>query len=1523
MLIKCNGKNGWRSFLLKKATENFLTHKSNIFAFMIKHLNYFFVDKSTFLKAKQYSFIFLFAIFILSTLDVSAQKIKKFSDDKATYLTELEGFFKDITKPKEKEVVEQLFLDFSANLTTSTFSDVEFKALVSTSNNFLKKRVVDFDSWRYMLRSLLLIHQNEDPKFAEPWLIDLDNLSKRSRSNDIRLYLQNVYYGLAEQILFTDGNLRWQAIDAIWSFSFENEATFTIDGADIWGFFKQDSTIIEGTKGVYYPQKNEFVGQGGKVYWVRTGLSADTAYATLSTYKFVTNKTELHADSVLLHSKLYLKEPLLGTFQERLSSRSTEDNASFPRFTSYNQDLELKEIYPSVNFLGGLSVIGRRFYGSGTPAKKAKLQFSFEGKPVITAQGERFLLRQDLLTSEAAQVTIALNEDSVFHPKTSLKFIPGQNQLTLNRDKEGLSATPFSDSYHDLEIYFEVLSWKLSEPQFHLGNLNLGAESPVIFESENYFRGERMQQIKGLDDQGPLVQIQKVTNAYGRKELSLDEMAQGLRMTKEATHRFMLQMSVAGFVNYNQASEQITVKDKLSNYIQNDRGKRDFDVIRFVSNMNSGANASVSLLNYDMEIRGISAIALSDSQEVALFPLGRKITVHEGLDFDFDGRIRAGRFDFWGRKFFFDYNSFQMNMATIDSMRFKVPSFTTDDNGNRKLVDVKNVLENINGELLIDKPNNKSGRTRFTEYPIFKSGKESYVYYDRPGLFKGVYNRDNFYVMLEPFEIDSLDNTSTTGLKFAGTLTSAGIFPDIDEDIRVQEDYSLGFKTTTPGGGYPGYGGKGNYEGAISLSLKGFTGDGNIKYLTSTTVSNSLIFFPDSTNGVAQTYEILAQTAGVEYPHVTANDIKLNWRPYDDVFYTTSQASPFNMYDDVGMKTTGTLALGPTKLGGNGTIDYLNAQNDSKDFLFENREFSSQEMAFRVRVNETSPWGFELKNARGFVNFDKEKGEFTVNDEASYISFPINQYIAYMDFADWFIPEQSLEVKKLGGAALSHMVSVRKSQDSLQFMAGSAKFSLVPSLLEGFKIPKIEVADADIIPDTGYVAIESEAFMRTLKNATIIANRTNKFHNFYESTVDVKTRHNYQATGYLEYVDEDQTPWPIFFENIKPDTSKTTIGLANITQEDAFFLSPFFGYYGKVHLTAPQKNMVFDGYTLIQHQCPNIQTTWFKFKSEIDPKQIVIDLPIDNPTTRGDNLYNGIYLAPDSTSGYSAFLSRESAMADQEIIAATGVLFYDKTQFSYIVTTPEKVANPAAPGNYLALNNKDCFTTGKGQISFADKAGRVEIGSYGIVTHDLESDAISLDMMLGFNFYFNEDILKIIASELQGDTDIKGSDNSREAFKIGLDNLLSTKERTKYDEEVALYGATEKVPKALRNSITFNEIVLEFNPETNSFVSSGPIGISNILDEGVNKKLEGIIEIVRKRKGDEIYMYLDMGGGDYYYFQYKRNVMQFYCTDKEVMAKLLETETDKRSLKAEDGKPPYVYNAASKGKVRLFLQRFE
>ena len=43
------------------------------------------------------------------------------------------------------------------------------------------------------------------------------------------------------------------------------------------------------------------------------------------------------------------------------------------------------------------------------------------------------------------------------------------------------------------------------------------------------------------------------------------------------------------------------------------------------------------------------------------------------------------------------------------------------------------------------------------EFPIIRSYDNSKVYYDDEEIFSGVYNRENFYFEVDPFQIDSLD----------------------------------------------------------------------------------------------------------------------------------------------------------------------------------------------------------------------------------------------------------------------------------------------------------------------------------------------------------------------------------------------------------------------------------------------------------------------------------------------------------------------------------------------------------------------------------------------------------------------------------------------------------------------------------------------------------------------------------------------------------------------------------------------
>src|SRR5690606_39717610 len=66
-------------------------------------------------------------------------------------------------------------------------------------------------------------------------------------------------------------------------------------------------------------------------------------------------------------------------------------------------------------------------------------------------------------------------------------------------------------------------------------------------------------------------------------------------------------------------------------------------------------------------------------------------------------------------------------------------------------------------------------------------------------------------------------------LALPGTFTSAGIFPDIREELNVMPDYSLGFSGETGKAGLPAYGGPAKFFNKLYLSNQGLRGKGDRK----------------------------------------------------------------------------------------------------------------------------------------------------------------------------------------------------------------------------------------------------------------------------------------------------------------------------------------------------------------------------------------------------------------------------------------------------------------------------------------------------------------------------------------------------------------------------------------------------------------------------------------------------------------------------------------------------------------------
>ena len=90
-----------------------------------------------------------------------------------------------------------------------------------------------------------------------------------------------------------------------------------------------------------------------------------------------------------------------------------------------------------------------------------------------------------------------LGEDSIYHPYCELRFDPRSGQVRIIRYKTGLGLSSWTDTYHNMDINVDQLLWNQGTAKINLRNLNL-VRSKQRFESKQYFRNARMEQIAGL-----------------------------------------------------------------------------------------------------------------------------------------------------------------------------------------------------------------------------------------------------------------------------------------------------------------------------------------------------------------------------------------------------------------------------------------------------------------------------------------------------------------------------------------------------------------------------------------------------------------------------------------------------------------------------------------------------------------------------------------------------------------------------------------------------------------------------------------------------------------------------------------------------------------------------------------------------------------------------------------------------------------------------------------------------------------
>lgn len=1454
-----------------------------------------------------------------------------FTNDQKAFQDEMSAFLVSAKKKEGQAFVETVFAPFWNG---SALDAGSRSRIVALANAMGKKRFGAFPEFKDFLSVLAAFPAGgHGPAELDAWLKTLEQAARSSRKQDLVDILDFGNGLMTERILYRTANSDWHVRSGKFTFSFDSVPAVAFEKTDLVWAIKTDSSVVEGTSGIFHPLTNMWAGKGGTITWRRAGLSTTATFVKWTRdYKLRLKATELTIDSVNFADP-YFDRILVGKVTDKLKANVKASTASYPRFESYDLRKRINEIVPGIDFEGGFAMQGAKLMGYGTRTEPATLTFKRNGAPFIITRGLSYTIDPEKVSSEDVSATVLLDKDSIFHPMVTLRFMRDKKMLTLIKTDVGLARGPFYDTYHQLDMYFEELRWKQDDPVVYLGNMQGTTQTRTSFESFNYFEKRRYTAMQGIDEVHPLSRLREFSKANG-DHFDVMSYARYSKMQESQLKPVLIDLANKGYLLYDTDDEMVTVLPRLRQHILSSAGRVDYDALQFNSNSPDGVNGTINLLNNDLELKGVSRITLSDSQDVKIYPAEKLVTVKKDRDFTFGGMIKAGKLTFHGKEYHFHYEPFTIDLINVDSVSFMADSFEPDEQGRTRLVKVKNVLENVAGTLEVDAPNNKSGllEEKYPQYPKFNSTRESFVYYDKKSIQNGAYKRDGFYYRSDPFLLDSLDNFSNDGLKFDGILVSGGIFPDIRETLRLQPDYALGFVRPTGDGGLPLYGKKAKFSETLTLDNKGLHGSGDLSYLTTIARSKDLYFTPDTTFGVADTlYNGAAASATMNVPNVQAANVFLRLDPGNDVLLARNLDAPMVMYDGQAY-LYGRTELRPDGMTGGGLVDFTNATLGADLFKFKTMSVHSDTSNFRLTEGDTASIAFRTDNVNATIKLDERIGEFVSNGTETKVEFPYNEYICYMDRFKWYMDQGDIALESDRTAAAgnedlqlsgSNFISVNAQQDSLQFMAPRARYDLKRHLITADEVQYIQVADALITPDSLRVRIGRNAKMGALTRATVTANFVNKYHVIHDATVNIAARRQYSGTGTYDYKDETGKVFPILMNNINVDSTFQTYAYGRIGQDEGFQLSPAFDFFGDVHLSASVKNLTFLGNTRIMHDCQGIARNWMGFKGEIDPMEVFIPVSDSLLDAEGLPVGTGIYMTrEDPFHPYGTFLSRKENKDDNEIISAQGLLFYDKAKKSYLISNKDKIRQNDLPGNLVALSTTTCLLNADGRIHPGVQLGQVRADAYGWLEYNGGTASTTAQVTLVTDFPFLNSALEKMVTAISTYPEQKQVDLSKTPYEQSLKEMLGKEKSDKLISELSIKGEIKRLPDELVNALVFCDVKMAWNPDDEAWQSNGLLGLGTVLKKPVYRYLKGKVELQRKRSGDVMTILLMLDDQTYWFFQYARNYMYVYSSDAEFNTSISDLKDDKRQFAGKKGLPDYQFILTNKRKVDDFRDRF-
>jgi hypothetical protein len=298
--------------------------------------------------------------------------------------------------------------------------------------------------------------------------------------------------------------------------------------------------------------------------------------------------------------------------------------------------------------------------------------------------------------------------------------------------------------------------------------------------------------------------------------------------------------------------------------------------------------------------------------------------------------------------------------------------------------------------------------------------------------------------------------------------------------------------------------------------------------------------------------------------------------------------------------------------------------------------------------------------------------------------------------------------------------------------------------------------------------------------------------------------------------------------------------------------------------------------------------------------------------------------ATDKPKIYNLLFGRKNDYADEAIFSVAGALYYDDRVGEFRIGPKEK-AGPAPDGgtadfiegNLFRYSPSKNMVNTEGVYNFGADLKHVELATAGSYYYKYSDSSHMFNLVMTVNFPLGDEAAKIMTDSIlensYNNVDVENNNPTiLNAFSMIMKNK---KEKDKVLAEIATNGFVP-ITDELTKTFVFTEVKMSFSDTSKTFISSGELGMANALKVPVNKRMNGIIEITRKRSGDKFALLIESGAGSYHYFQYAGGYLSVLSSDYAFTDKITETAD-----KVEKGKGNFKFKPATVREIKILKRK--